>query len=504
MSNQVVFCYTDFERIGNMPKKFSSGLTLPLSLLPLAYYLRKEGYQVKILDTRCEDYKEYDFSDAICVGFSVMTGPQITNSLEIAKYLRQKYGRHLTFIWGGVHPSLTPDQTAKNDYVDIVVRGEGEEIMLQLVKALDRGLSIEGIKGITYKKGSEVISNPDSPFIDMNNLGLLPYDSLKLERYFIKERLMYNSSRGCPHSCKFCYNLAFNQRCWRSYDATVVVNQIDKFWHRFGFKVVDFYEDNFFANKRRVEEICQGLIDRKIDINWYATCRFDYFSKYDTSFLSLLRKSGCYRLAFGAESGDEEILSKIEKGISIEQILITVKKCKEFDITPVISFIFAFPGETEGNRKHTFILIDKIINIYDKAEINGIFMYTPFPGTPLYQEAIQHGFQPPSSLEEWARFEQGNAINTPWLSKNEFNRLSTILQISRMPFYTDQLNLDIKLKREGDFLSRAINVYKRISYAFYYIFWLSARYRWKCKFFSFPIEWKIWKFFKKLKGTKGV
>lgn len=306
---------------------------VPLPLLYLSSALVENGYHCQILDMRLERFEDCDLSNTLCVGISTMTGSMIKYGLEFAKFVRQNSPK-TPIIWGGVHPSLVPEETVQSPYVDVVVRGEGEMTLLELVNAIDDNHSLSNIKGITFEENGKVISNPERDFIDLNKIPIkLPYDLFKMDRYNL-EWFPIHTSRGCPHDCSFCYNLSYNRRSFRYKTAERVLDEMEYVLKTFSPKWIDLtWEDNFFVSKDRVRKICEGIIERHLNFNWGSFCRFDYASKYDEDFLKLIERSGCKNLSFGAESGSQYILdSVINKGVTIGQILETIKKMVKIDV----------------------------------------------------------------------------------------------------------------------------------------------------------------------------
>ena len=306
---------------------------MPSSLIYLGTYLKEQGYQPIIIDTRVDSNFEKkikeNISESIAVGITTMTGMQILFALHLAKLIRN-ISKNIPIIWGGVHPTLLPEQTIKNEFVDIIVRGEGEETFLELIQNLEQKKEINDIKGITFKnKKGDIINNKDRPFLDINKLPMPDWDLIDYNKYRIFDVM---SARGCPHRCTFCYNKKFNNRMWRSKNADLVLNEIVYLVKKYNIKQLNFIDDNFFTNKKRVEDICKGLIERKIDIKWRASCRIDYLNNYDETFLNFLNKAGLAELFIGAESGSQPILDNIKKDATIEQALNAVKKCRDNNI----------------------------------------------------------------------------------------------------------------------------------------------------------------------------
>jgi len=453
---------------------------LPLALLFLSETLEKNGYKPMIIDMRIDDWKSMDLDNPICVGLSVMTGPPISYALEFAKHVRD-VDPNIPIVWGGVHPSLLPEQTILNEYVDIVVRGEGELTFLELVQKLELNESLKHVKGITYKENGEVISNPDREWMDLNEIGNLPYHLLDLSKYNLKE-FPYHSSRGCPHKCGFCYNLAFNKGSYRFKNAENVVNEIEYIVNKFNPETIWFVEDDFFASKKRVREICEGFIERGLKINWEASCVVSYFARYDSTFINLLKESGCKKLAFGAESGSSRILEYIDKNITVEETIKAVEKCKDWDIVPVISFLCGLPEETREDTYKTIGLIKKIREINDKAIINGFFLYTPYPNTPITNKLHEQGYEYPSSLEDWSDFLFAYGSNNPWLDDDYRKEIETISDIVRFQYF-NKLEASSRLKSKLHIIPYKI---------FNSLYSISAKIRWKYEFFKYPIEWKLW------------
>lgn len=173
-------------------------ISMPLPLLLLAKPLIDNGYEVRALDSRVEDYKKLNYEDFLYAGISTLSSNQLSYALEISRYIRRKFPE-LPLIWGGPHPTLVPEQTAKSKLVDLVVRGEGEETLLELTEKIEKGENWESVKGITFKKEDKIISNPPRKFLDIDNVTHLPYHLLKPDAYpKLKYTFEYFSSRVSP------------------------------------------------------------------------------------------------------------------------------------------------------------------------------------------------------------------------------------------------------------------------------------------------------------------
>ncbi len=447
---------------------------VPLSLLYIASPLMRAGYDVKILDMRIQDYRNFKIDNPLFIGISSMSGLQIHHALEFAKNVKTG-NLSCPIVWGGIHPTLLPQQTIANKYVDMIVRGEGETAIVQLANALARYEPLSNVPSITYKTEKEVKSNPEGKIVDLDRIPIdLPYDLLRLDEYpaFKAGRFHLQTSRGCPHSCGFCYNSVFNHCRWRGKNARRVLDEIEYVIGEYPHvKIVDPIDDNFFADKKRVEEICEGIIARRLNITWRANCRFDYACKYSKDFLALLEKSGCTELDFGAESGSPRLLELINKGVSPEEMKETVRRLKHFapSIEPYASWISGLPTETYDDLKMTFNLMDEMSEINEKTQHFGVFVYTPFPSPIL--SALGEGFEPARSLEEWGNVDVFH-YSPSWHSKSYVSKLHAISAITRYAFFPAS-----RMKERKSAYRLAYGILNAVE-----------KYRWKHRYFGFPVE----------------
>jgi radical SAM superfamily enzyme YgiQ (UPF0313 family) len=400
---------------------------LPQSLLAIATPLDLAGYKVRIIDQRIEPHwKEVLLAEIekqpICFGVSSMTGPQIRYGLEASKIIKQN--SNIPVIWGGVHPSLLPEQTLENENVDIVVQGEGEETFFELVQALEKGNQLKDIRGIWHKEKGMIKRNPPRPFIDLNVQPPLSYHLVNVEKHLIKvfgvEHLSLFTSRGCPHRCAFCYNTAFYKRAWRGLTSEEILKRIKRIKAYYGIKGIIFTDDLFLINKKRVKEVFEGFVEEKIDIICSKLdVHVNELSSLDDDFLKLIEKCGCKILAIGAESGSQRILNLLKKDYEIPQLIDFNKRLSKFKIIPSYYFIVGYPTETREDISQTVSLMLKLLN-ENRNAVKAINIYTPYPGTELFDFSVKHGFKVPWRLEEWVslNWRTVNRTNMPWISKD--------------------------------------------------------------------------------------
>lgn len=426
---------------------------------------------------RLEDHASFKLSSPVFVGISSMSGLQIRYGLEFAKNVRDS-DPSCPIVWGGVHPTLLPEQTAANENVDIVVRGEGESSIVELANKLSAGQPLDDVGSITYKSEGKVRSNPDSGFIDLSTVPIeLPFDLLLMDRYpsLRAGRFHMQTSRGCPHRCGFCYNSIFNKKTWRSKGAQRVIDEVEYVKTRFrGVKCIDVVDDNFFVDRKRVEDICHEIINRGIDVTWRANCRFDYMSGYDREFIALLEKSGCVELDFGAETGSDRLLSLIQKDVTAEMMVRSVENLAKWapSIEPYVFWMSGLPTEAEDDLTKTYGVMDKLYEVNRRTQHIEICIYTPFPSPMLQFFASEHSI--PKSLEEWGDVDVFH-FRPPWHSKEYVDRLQSISTVTKFAFYPEARIKELSLPY-------------RLSY---YAMNRIAKLRWKHKYFGFPLELKL-------------
>ncbi len=456
---------------------------VPLSLLHLAASLKQAGFVVRIFDMRLEDYRNLHFNNPLFIGISCMSGLQIKYALEFAEYVRAQ-GVSSPLVWGGIHPTLLPEQTAKEDLVDIVVRGEGELIVKNLAICLASGDALGDVAGLTYKSEGKIRSTIDGQILDLDAIPIaLPYELLKADKYpaIMSGRLHIQTSRGCPNRCGFCYNTMFNHQRWRGKSAQRVLDEIEHITKQFpNAKIIDPIDDNVFVDKKRIEDICHGLIERKLDVQWRGNCRFDYLSTYDKDFLALLERSGCTELDFGGESGSDRLLKLIHKDVTADQMVRSVEALHKHasSIEPYVSWMSGLPGETDADLNETFDLMDRMCAVNPKTQHFGIFIYTPFP-SPLLSE-LPGKFKMPTTLKEWSEIAVFH-FDPPWHSKRQLAKLHYISTVTRTAF-----SPQARLRERGFMFRHAYALMNRIE-----------RYRWRHRYFGFPLELRLATFVEK-------
>lgn len=389
----------------------------PHALLTVAAPVLKAGYSVKLLDQRAQiinkqDLEELISGDMICVAVSAMTGTQIRNALMLAGWVREITDGKTPIVWGGCHPSVTPEQTLVNDKVDIVVVGEGDETFLEIVRALDHKQSLSTINGILYKDGGKIVKTPPRPLLDVEALLPTPWELVNPESYIHRDMYVKagsrvldvgQTSRGCPFNCGFCSSAEIRERKWRAISVERSLDMITENVRRFNLSGIWLRDDEFYINRKRATAICEGFINRNLNISFYTSgTRADVFMKASDHDIDVLKRSGAHTLKFGAESGSQRILDVMQKGITVEQTLAANQRCKKYGIIPVFGLMIGYPTETFDEINQTIDLGFRIKRENPNAQLETMAVFTPLPGTPDFRLSTKHGLTPPQSLEEWA------------------------------------------------------------------------------------------------------
>jgi len=367
------------------PPQFTKYLQPPIGLASIAAVLEKEGYLVNILDANALKLQPKDIVPLVSadvIGLTAVT-PTINMTIATAHHLKRAYP-DLPIILGGVHATLLPKETLVTaPEIDILIRGEGEETIIELLRALEYKLPLSEIQGISYRKDGEVVNNTARiKNIDLDSLPFLAYHLLPWFKYRPHPphgRVLpfgaIITSRGCPYRCTYCSKPIFGNK-FRGQSPERVVEEIAYFVKRFDIAEFAFYDDVFTINRRRAYAIADEIIKKGLNIQWTCESRVNLVDK---QLLQLIKQAGCYSIAYGIESGSQEILDTLNKDITLGQIEETVRLSRDVGLQTVGYFMIGSPGESPETIRQTIQFAKKL-----KLDFAQFAVTTPFPGTKLY------------------------------------------------------------------------------------------------------------------------
>ena len=407
---------------------------IPMGLLCLAGPLVRRGYDVRILDQRIEtDWraalrKELE-RRPVCVGVSSMTGPQIRHALEISRIV--KGGGEAPVVWGGLHATILPEQTLADDAIDFVVEGDGEETFPELVRAIEAGTSPADVKGVWFKADGRVVHAGWRAHAVPDEQPPLDYELLDLGKYLRVisglGHLNIMTSRGCTRACTFCFTAAAGSKRWRAVNADAAVERIASIVRKYGVRGVTFIDNDFFADMERGRRILRGLVRENLRLRISKiSIPPDTLLRMSGDDLALLADAGCRRLTIAVETGSTRMQALLNKRTDLAALRDLNRRLRGSPLVPHYLFMIGMPTETKEDLAASVSLALELLEA--NPEGNALFnIYTPFPGTRLFDVAVQHGLRPPERLEDWASCDYRNlAQGGPWLSP-EMRRLVEML-----------------------------------------------------------------------------
>ncbi|MFL5773173.1 MAG: B12-binding domain-containing radical SAM protein, partial [Flavisolibacter sp.] len=323
-------------------------------------------------------------------GCSSMPGPQLKQAIPISKKIREEFPE-IDIIWGGYFASNQFKVVLNSGYVDYVMNGPGDKSFPALIKALETGEPYDLIPNLIYKRENEIIKTRKDELYDMDALPELPYEKLNrfypLKKYLGKtylgtKTIAYHSSFGCPFTCSFCAVVPIYNARWKGKSAAGIYKDIKYLKEHHGGNAIEFHDNNFFVSEKRTVEFSKLIM--KENMVWWGEGRIDTINKYSDDTLALMRASGCKMIFFGAETGNDEILKKMDKGgtQTAAQIRSFAARMAKFDIIPEYSFVLGTPADTADQVMkqidQDIAFIKEIKSINPRTEII-IYVYSPVP-----------------------------------------------------------------------------------------------------------------------------
>jgi len=382
----------------NSKYKFIGLVAPPLGIAYMAAVLEQNDIAVEIIDAAALEMswetleREIKRTSPQLVAVTALT-PTIDQALQTAE-LAKKTCPQATVVMGGYHPTFNYQEILEKDYVDIVIRGEGEYTLLELVQTLEEGGDLKNVKGIAYQDG---VTPPRPLIADLDELPFPARHLLPMDHYKILNMKLHTatliSGRGCPMQCSFCASAALHGNKLRMRSAQNVVDEMEHLINDHDAGMIAFMDDTFTLKPSRVAEICDEIIKRDLDTYWGCTARADTLSD---ELLQKLSDSGCITLFLGVESADQQQLDRVNKQMTIDKIRQAFKLSRENDIRTIASVVLGMPGDTKDSIERTIKFVRELNPSYALFSLA-----TPYPGTRFYQEAVQDNL---IKVKDWSKY----------------------------------------------------------------------------------------------------
>jgi len=391
---------------------------LPLGIGYLASYLIQNGHNARIFDLEVQKLSDEEllrgineFSpDAVGITATIASADE---AKRLGKILSPRYK---WVLYGGPQPTMSPESFLLFEN-NIVFRKEAELSLLEFLNCLREKKDFKAMRGISFLKNGEVAHNPDAELI--KNIDSIPYPArnlypLNLYEMYLHDKKATNilTSRGCPFDCIFCYNMA--GRAYRTRSAENVLEELRMLKKEYGFQAFSIYDDNFTVDKERLRAICEGIINEKMNMSWRCYSRVNTL---DENLLRLMKKSGCFEIAFGVESGCQKSLDLMRKRIKVDDSRNIIRLCKRVGIASKAFMMIGFPWETKDDIYETISFIEEILP--DEVQF---MCATPMPNTELYKLVAEKGYHIDQNID-YTRLK--NAVyGTENFTKEELDNLA--------------------------------------------------------------------------------
>jgi anaerobic magnesium-protoporphyrin IX monomethyl ester cyclase len=336
------------------------------------------------------------------VGVSVMPGPQVAPAIAVSSAIREAFPR-VPIAWGGYFPTLYPESAINAPYVDYVVRGQGEETLLELLARLpDAGppapplesaadpSALAGVAGLTFKQGGEVLHNADRHFRTPDDFPPLPYERLGDVETYLRPSFMgartavHQAAIGCRYRCEFCGVVTMFNGVTRLQGASRLAQAVTTLRERYGADAMQFYDSNFFDREETSVPLLEELA--RLAVPWWCYARADTMAEFSAATWELIRRSQLRMAYIGAEAASDEALRHMKKGTRVEHTYAVARLCRDHGVVPEFSFVLGGPDDPEGEVERTLTFIKRIKGIHPECEVV-LYFYSP---TPRREPSSEH------------------------------------------------------------------------------------------------------------------
>jgi anaerobic magnesium-protoporphyrin IX monomethyl ester cyclase len=427
---------------------------LPLSLLALGAVL--EGrYEYRIVDGNVDPDPVGTIlgllAEGPCalLGVTVMPGPQVAPAIAISSAVRAAHPE-VPIAWGGYFPTLYPDAAVNAPYVDFVVRGQGEDTLLELLDGRPPG----EIQGLTWKDAGAIVHNPERHFRQPDEYPSYPYERVGDVQTYLRPSFLgrrtavHQAAIGCRYRCTFCGVVSMFNGLTRLQGEARLEAALSEL-RGFGADSVQLYDHNFFD--REETSIPALEVMARSGLRFWCYARTDTLAGFSASTWDLIRRSGLSMVYVGAEAASDEVLKRMKKGTSVEHTFEMVRRCREYGVIPELSFVLGGPEDPEGEVEKTLCFVREVKRIHPAAEVI-LYFYSPTPQRdpvrvqagdrlPVLKRYGPEGPELPTTPEEWTEPQWISYVchqDAPWLTPKIRQRVQGFAKVLACRYPTAQ------------------------------------------------------------------
>ncbi|MEX1051577.1 MAG: radical SAM protein, partial [Gemmatimonadales bacterium] len=374
------------------------------------------------------------------VAMSVMPGPQLVNAVPLAKALKTRFPG-VPIVWGGYFPSLYPGPVLQSGYVDWIVRGQGEQTFGELLAVFDGTRDPASVPGLGYRDGATIHLTPERRWIGPADLPPPPYDRITVADYLRPSYLgrrsgVYQASIGCPYGCTFCGVISVFGSREKVEPPERTVRHLRYLAEHHGMDAVHFYDNNFFLREDHAVELAERLLP--LGLSWWCEARIDAMLRFSDRTWRLLRRAGLRMVFYGAESGSDDVLRRMNKRLTTAETLDVAARARDHGIIPEFSFVLGGPEDPAGEIATTLGFIRRLKQVNPAMELIAYF-YTPIPQRRDTYGNVDPLAGTPDTLEGWTSPEWVNWMThedplVPWLPRSLKAQVEDFLLVLRSRF----------------------------------------------------------------------